>query len=43
MKGLSRVNDVRADPVNDSLPRLADILSFRKEKDFFTHFKALSI
>ena len=33
VKGLFCMNDGRADPVNDSLSRLADILSFRKERD----------
>ena len=31
--GLFSMNDGRGDPVNDSLSRLADILSFRKERD----------
>ena len=33
VKGLFSMNDGRGDPVNDSLSRLADILSFRKERD----------
>ena len=33
VKGLSSMNNGRADPVNDSLSRLADILSFRKKRD----------